>query len=180
MRVGLNQLPLRLASRPPSLGVSHHVYHLHRFARSFSSTPFRNLTPTSNPPSLSLLAAVVLGLPAALWAYKCLAMVVFQRRPLYQRDCTTVQEAKSTGRTYYQQRLHFCPYTSSTFYIIYLFQTRNRYWEHMQADGVVRPEAIMDVEHAANTVVHIAGLPNTVQVLGMNIMPTKMPFVGRG
>ncbi|KIJ32528.1 hypothetical protein M422DRAFT_265700 [Sphaerobolus stellatus SS14] len=50
----------------------------------------------------------------------------------------------------------------------------------MQADGVVRPEAIMDVEHVANAVVHIAGLPNTVQVLGMNIMPIKMTFVGRG
>ncbi|KIJ32533.1 hypothetical protein M422DRAFT_265705 [Sphaerobolus stellatus SS14] len=50
----------------------------------------------------------------------------------------------------------------------------------MQADGVVRPEAMMDVECAADAVVHIAGLPNTVQVLEMNIMPTKMPFVGRG
>ncbi|KIJ32500.1 hypothetical protein M422DRAFT_35799 [Sphaerobolus stellatus SS14] len=50
----------------------------------------------------------------------------------------------------------------------------------MQADGVVRPEAMMDVEYAADAVVYIAGLPNTVQVLEMNIMPTKMPFVGRG
>ncbi|KIJ32493.1 hypothetical protein M422DRAFT_35795 [Sphaerobolus stellatus SS14] len=49
-----------------------------------------------------------------------------------------------------------------------------------QADGVVRPEATMDVEHVANAIVHIAGLPNSVQVLEMNIMATKMPFVGRG
>ncbi|KIJ32521.1 hypothetical protein M422DRAFT_265693 [Sphaerobolus stellatus SS14] len=40
----------------------------------------------------------------------------------------------------------------------------------MQADGVVRPEATMDVKYAADAVLHIAGLPNTVQVLEMNIM----------
>ncbi|KIJ32539.1 hypothetical protein M422DRAFT_265710 [Sphaerobolus stellatus SS14] len=114
----------------------------------------------------------------------------------------TVLNVNVVGRTYNQQRLHFCPYTSSTFYFIYLFQTRSTGITKstaldgrafnisvtqidigstlttmekpisvgtMQADGVVRPKAIMDVKHAANAVVHIAGLPNTVQVLGMNI-----------
>jgi NAD(P)-dependent dehydrogenase (short-subunit alcohol dehydrogenase family) len=49
-----------------------------------------------------------------------------------------------------------------------------------QADGSVRPEPLMDVEHVGRTVVHLAGLPLDVNVLFMTIMATKMPFVGRG
>ena len=49
-----------------------------------------------------------------------------------------------------------------------------------QADGSIRPEPLMDVEHVGRTVVHLAGLPLEVNVLFMTIMATKMPFVGRG
>jgi NAD(P)-dependent dehydrogenase (short-subunit alcohol dehydrogenase family) len=49
-----------------------------------------------------------------------------------------------------------------------------------QADGSVRPEPLMDVEHVGRTVVYLAGLPLDVNVLFMTIMATKMPFVGRG
>ncbi|KIJ32515.1 hypothetical protein M422DRAFT_265684 [Sphaerobolus stellatus SS14] len=49
----------------------------------------------------------------------------------------------------------------------------------MQADGVVCPEPIMDIEHMVDTVVHITGLPSTVQVLEIDMMATKLPFVGR-
>jgi NAD(P)-dependent dehydrogenase (short-subunit alcohol dehydrogenase family) len=49
-----------------------------------------------------------------------------------------------------------------------------------QADGSIRPEPLMDVEHVGRTVVHLAGLPLDVNVLFMTIMATKMPFVGRG
>jgi len=49
-----------------------------------------------------------------------------------------------------------------------------------QANGSVVPETTFDAKHVADAVVHIASLPNTVQVLTMNIMSTKMPFVGRG
>jgi NAD(P)-dependent dehydrogenase (short-subunit alcohol dehydrogenase family) len=49
-----------------------------------------------------------------------------------------------------------------------------------QADGSMRPEPLMDVEHVGRTVVHLAGLPLDVNVLFMTIMATKMPFVGRG
>ncbi|KAG8707214.1 hypothetical protein FRC08_000633 [Ceratobasidium sp. 394] len=38
---------------------------------------------SSSPPSLWLLAATVLGLPTALWTYKCLMMVLFQRKIIY-------------------------------------------------------------------------------------------------
>jgi NAD(P)-dependent dehydrogenase (short-subunit alcohol dehydrogenase family) len=49
-----------------------------------------------------------------------------------------------------------------------------------QADGSIRPEPLMDVEHVGRTVAHLAGLPLDVNVLFMTIMATKMPFVGRG
>ena len=49
-----------------------------------------------------------------------------------------------------------------------------------QADGSVRPEPTMNVEHVANAVVHMANLPLDANVLFMTIMATNMPFVGRG
>jgi len=49
-----------------------------------------------------------------------------------------------------------------------------------QADGTVAAEPLMDVEHVARVVAHLAGLPLDVNVLFMTIMATKMPFVGRG
>jgi NAD(P)-dependent dehydrogenase (short-subunit alcohol dehydrogenase family) len=49
-----------------------------------------------------------------------------------------------------------------------------------QADGRLMPEPRMDVEHVANAVVHMAGLPLDANVLFMTIMATAMPFVGRG
>jgi NAD(P)-dependent dehydrogenase (short-subunit alcohol dehydrogenase family) len=41
-------------------------------------------------------------------------------------------------------------------------------------------EPVMDVAHAADAVVHMAGLPLEANVLFMTVMATKMPFVGRG
>ena len=49
-----------------------------------------------------------------------------------------------------------------------------------QADGEIRPEPLMDVEHVAQAVVFMAGLPLDSNVQFMTIMATKMPFVGRG
>ncbi|HUF43824.1 MAG TPA: SDR family oxidoreductase, partial [Aestuariivirgaceae bacterium] len=49
-----------------------------------------------------------------------------------------------------------------------------------QADGSTKPEPTMDVEHVANAVVHMAGLPLAANVLFMTVMASKMPFVGRG
>jgi NAD(P)-dependent dehydrogenase (short-subunit alcohol dehydrogenase family) len=49
-----------------------------------------------------------------------------------------------------------------------------------QADGQVRPEPLMDVEHVAEAVVFMACLPLETNVQFMTIMATKMPFVGRG
>ncbi|HMN71428.1 MAG TPA: SDR family oxidoreductase [Rhodoblastus sp.] len=49
-----------------------------------------------------------------------------------------------------------------------------------QANGQIAPEAVMDPEHVANAVVHMAGLPLESNILFMTIMATKMPFVGRG
>jgi NAD(P)-dependent dehydrogenase (short-subunit alcohol dehydrogenase family) len=49
-----------------------------------------------------------------------------------------------------------------------------------QADGEVRPEPLMDVEHVAQAVVFMASLPLESNVQFMTIMATKMPFVGRG
>lgn len=50
----------------------------------------------------------------------------------------------------------------------------------LQADGSVRPEPLMDVEHVARAVVHMASLPLDANVQFMTIMATNMPFVGRG
>jgi NAD(P)-dependent dehydrogenase (short-subunit alcohol dehydrogenase family) len=49
-----------------------------------------------------------------------------------------------------------------------------------QADGSMKVEPRMDVEHVANAVVHMANLPLDANVLFMTVMATKMPFVGRG
>lgn len=49
-----------------------------------------------------------------------------------------------------------------------------------QADGRVQPEAVMEVRHAADAVVYMAGLPLSANVLSMTVMATAMPFVGRG
>jgi NAD(P)-dependent dehydrogenase (short-subunit alcohol dehydrogenase family) len=49
-----------------------------------------------------------------------------------------------------------------------------------QANGQIAAEAVMDVEHVANAVVHMASLPLDANILFMTVMATKMPFVGRG
>jgi NAD(P)-dependent dehydrogenase (short-subunit alcohol dehydrogenase family) len=49
-----------------------------------------------------------------------------------------------------------------------------------QSDGHVAVEPLMDVEHAAQAVVYMAGLPLDVNVLFMTVMATKMPYIGRG
>jgi NAD(P)-dependent dehydrogenase (short-subunit alcohol dehydrogenase family) len=50
----------------------------------------------------------------------------------------------------------------------------------LQADGSVLVEPMMDVRHAADAVLHMAGLPLTANVLFMTVMATNMPYVGRG
>ena len=50
----------------------------------------------------------------------------------------------------------------------------------MQANGEIAIEAMMDVAHVANAVVHMASLPPEENVQFMTVMATKMPFVGRG
>jgi NADP-dependent 3-hydroxy acid dehydrogenase YdfG len=49
-----------------------------------------------------------------------------------------------------------------------------------QANGTIAPEPLMDVQHVANAIVHMASLPLDANVQFMTIMATKMPFVGRG
>jgi len=49
-----------------------------------------------------------------------------------------------------------------------------------QADGRMAIEPRMDVEHVAEAVVMMAGLPLESNVQFMTIMATHMPFVGRG
>jgi NAD(P)-dependent dehydrogenase (short-subunit alcohol dehydrogenase family) len=49
-----------------------------------------------------------------------------------------------------------------------------------QADGSVRPEAVMDPAHVGSAVAYMASLPLGANVQFMTVMATKMPFVGRG
>jgi len=50
----------------------------------------------------------------------------------------------------------------------------------LQPDGRKMIEPRLDVEHVANAVLYMAGLPLDANVLFMTVMATKMPFVGRG
>jgi NADP-dependent 3-hydroxy acid dehydrogenase YdfG len=49
-----------------------------------------------------------------------------------------------------------------------------------QAHGAIVAEPVMDVQHVADAVLHMASLPLEVNILTMTVMATKMPFVGRG
>ena len=49
-----------------------------------------------------------------------------------------------------------------------------------QANGTIEVEPLMDVDHVAQSVLHMANLPLDANVLFMTVMATKMPFVGRG
>ena len=49
-----------------------------------------------------------------------------------------------------------------------------------QANGTIAIEPLMDVQHVADAVLHIANLPLDVNMQFLTIMATKMPFVGRG
>jgi NAD(P)-dependent dehydrogenase (short-subunit alcohol dehydrogenase family) len=50
----------------------------------------------------------------------------------------------------------------------------------LQPTGDILVEPTMDVEHVAQAVVYMAGLPLDANVLTMTVMATKMPYVGRG
>ena len=50
----------------------------------------------------------------------------------------------------------------------------------LQANGERAVEPVMDVEHVADAVLHMASLPLDTNVLFMTIMANRMPFVGRG
>jgi NAD(P)-dependent dehydrogenase (short-subunit alcohol dehydrogenase family) len=49
-----------------------------------------------------------------------------------------------------------------------------------QADGIRRPEPLMDVTDVGRAVRYMADLPLGANVATMTVMATKMPFVGRG
>lgn len=50
----------------------------------------------------------------------------------------------------------------------------------MQADGSIKPEPLMDVEHVSRAVVYMASLPLEANVQFMTVMATNMPYLGRG
>ena len=50
----------------------------------------------------------------------------------------------------------------------------------LQANGDVRPEPYLDVQHVVDAVMYMAGLPLEANVQFMTVMATKMPLVGRG
>ncbi|WP_118183693.1 SDR family oxidoreductase [Paraburkholderia phosphatilytica] len=49
-----------------------------------------------------------------------------------------------------------------------------------QANGELAAEPLMDVQHVADAVLHMAELPLSANVQFMTIMASKMPYVGRG
>jgi NAD(P)-dependent dehydrogenase (short-subunit alcohol dehydrogenase family) len=50
----------------------------------------------------------------------------------------------------------------------------------LQPDGSVRVEPMMEVRHAADAVVYMAGLPLDANVQFLTVMATNMPYIGRG
>ncbi|MEM6428954.1 MAG: SDR family oxidoreductase [Deinococcota bacterium] len=50
----------------------------------------------------------------------------------------------------------------------------------LQANGTMMAEPMMDVQHVADAVVHMASLPLTANVQFMTVMATAMPLLGRG
>jgi NAD(P)-dependent dehydrogenase (short-subunit alcohol dehydrogenase family) len=50
----------------------------------------------------------------------------------------------------------------------------------LQANGTTMVEPMMDVEHAAASVLHMASLPLSANVQFMTVMATNMPYIGRG
>jgi len=50
----------------------------------------------------------------------------------------------------------------------------------VQPNGSIMKEPTMDVEHVAQAVVYMAGLPLDANVQFMTLMATKMPYIGRG
>ncbi len=49
-----------------------------------------------------------------------------------------------------------------------------------QANGTIAVEPLMDVQHVADAVLHMASLPLDANIQFLTVMATKMPFVGRG
>ena len=49
-----------------------------------------------------------------------------------------------------------------------------------QADGSMKPEPRMDVQHVAGAVLYMANLPLDANIQFITIMATKMPLIGRG
>jgi NAD(P)-dependent dehydrogenase (short-subunit alcohol dehydrogenase family) len=49
-----------------------------------------------------------------------------------------------------------------------------------QPNGTLAAEPVIDVDHVARAVLHMASLPLDTNVLFLTIMATMMPFVGRG
>jgi NAD(P)-dependent dehydrogenase (short-subunit alcohol dehydrogenase family) len=49
-----------------------------------------------------------------------------------------------------------------------------------QADGSLRPEPVMDTSVVGETVAYMDSLPIEANVQFLTVMPTKMPFIGRG
>ncbi len=49
-----------------------------------------------------------------------------------------------------------------------------------QADGSIKPEPRMDLSAVVDTLLHMANLPLSANVLFTTVMATKMPYVGRG
>jgi NADP-dependent 3-hydroxy acid dehydrogenase YdfG len=49
-----------------------------------------------------------------------------------------------------------------------------------QASGEIRVEPVMQVDHVADAVLHMARLPLSVNIPFLTIMARDMPFIGRG
>jgi len=49
-----------------------------------------------------------------------------------------------------------------------------------QANGEIRVEPLLDLDHVTRAVVFMAGLPLDANIQFMTLMATKMPFIGRG
>jgi NADP-dependent 3-hydroxy acid dehydrogenase YdfG len=49
-----------------------------------------------------------------------------------------------------------------------------------QADGSIKPEAMMDAQQVAEAVLHMASQPKGTNIPFLTVMATNMPWLGRG
>ena len=86
----------------------------HSFGRVLPSVAAIGMTPSSDAPSPWMVLGAFVGLPAALWAYKCLMMVLFQRKIIYMGMYTLIPLHTSLNGSLILPKIGYVPPSART------------------------------------------------------------------